>query len=382
MKAQLVQTKFDNEYQSIHLKRYPASKNNSLQAWNAADSYLLEHLNTHFSITQNSNILIVNDAFGALTLSLGQFKPTSLTDSYLSQKAIQNNAQINNFDISTLNIIHQLQKSNGTFDFILIKTPKILDYLDDLLIQIRNHIQEDTVILIAGMVKNMPKTLWNLLESRFGPTKTSLTKKKAKIIQLKIQNTHSQSKYPIVFEQENTHLKIYSFANVFSKNSLDIGTRFLLQNLPKLVDVNSIIDLGCGNGIIGLNLAFKYPKASISFVDESYAAIESARLTCQHNLDDNNQHNFIVNDSLTDFASNSADFIVCNPPFHQSHDLSIDTALKMFHQSFATLVKGGYFLVIANRHLPYRSHLKRIFNNVETIASNRKFNLFLMVKSK
>lgn len=374
-----MQTIFDNDFLPIQLKRYPTTKNNSLQAWNAADSYLLETLLANFTLSENSNILIFNDAFGALTLSLNQFKPTSLNDSYLSHNAIKTNAQSNNFN-PLPNLIYQLDNSFNTFDFILIKCPKIMDYLDEFLVDIQHQTHKNTVILIAGMVKNMPKTLWNLLESRFGSTQTSLTKKKAKVIQLKPENTHNKSLYPIDFIQENTSLKIFSYANVFSKKSLDIGTRFLLQNLPELASVQSIIDLGCGNGIIGLNLALKYPNATLKFVDESFSAVKSARLTCQHNLKDSSQHLFILNDCLTGFDKNSVDLIVCNPPFHQSHDLSIDTAVKMFNQSYATLVKGGHLLVIANRHLPYYSPLKRLFKNCSTHASNNKFNLFLSIK--
>jgi 16S rRNA (guanine1207-N2)-methyltransferase len=364
----------------VELKRYPASKNNSLQAWNAADSYLLEYLHSSFSLSEDSKVLIFNDAFGALTLSLIQFKTTSITDSYLSKKAIEINAQVNNYESPSIVIDYELKEKQTKYDFILIKLPKITDYLHEFLCSIRYNLHEKSVILMAGMVKNMPKTLWTLLENEFGLTKTSLTKRKAKIIELKYNKSTALSRYPQSFTQENTALTIFSYANVFSKSSLDIGTRFLLQNMPEFPKPRSIIDLGCGNGIIGLNLAIQYPKARITFVDESFMSIKSAHLTCTSNSIDTKQHLFKINDCLTGFDNNSCDLIVCNPPFHQSHDLSIDTALKMFYQSYATLVEGGHFLVIANRHLPYYSHLKRIYKNCETVASNRKFNLFLMVK--
>ncbi len=375
-----MQTKFDNDYNSIHLKRYPSSKNNSLQAWNAADSYLLEHLHTNFSLPKNPNILIFNDAFGALTLSLTQFQPTSVTDSFLSKKAIETNAQLNFIESQSMQLNYELKESQLKYDYILIKLPKIMDYLHEFLYSIRNNLHDKSVILLAGMVKNMPKTLWTLLENDFGITKTSLTKSKAKIIELKYNKKTALSRCPQSFTQENTALTIFSYANVFSKYSLDIGTRFLLQNMPKFSKLKSIIDLGCGNGIVGLNLAIQYPNAQVTFVDESFMSIKSAQLTCTNNSIDITQHFFEVNDCLTDFDGNSCDLIVCNPPFHQSHNLSIDTALKMFHQSYATLVKGGHFLVVANRHLPYHSHLKRTFKNCKTIASNAKFNLFLMKK--
>lgn len=376
----MVQTKFDNDFNTVRLNRYPPSTNNSLQAWNAADSYLLEYLHGNFSLTKNSNILIFNDAFGALTVSLNAFKPSTITDSFLSKKAIENNLLLNNFEVDFNKLNHSIQEREMKYDYILIKPPKIMDYLKEFITDIQSNIHQKTIILIAGMIKTMPRSLWTLLENDFGSLKTSLTKKKAKIIELNCDKIPPKSNYPIHFTQEDTQFNIYSFANVFSKKSLDIGTRFLLQNMPKFKNIKSIIDLGCGNGIVGLNLIKQYPTAHVSFVDESFLAIQSAQLTCSKNHINNDKHQFNINDSLTDFDSNYCDLIVCNPPFHQSHNLSIDSALKMFRQSHETLTKGGRFLVVANRHLPYFSHLKKIFTNCETVASNRKFNLFLMVK--
>ena len=375
-----MQTKFDNYYNPVRLNRYPASKNNSLQAWNAADSYLLEHLHNNFALSDDSKVLIFNDAFGALTLSLQQFKPTSISDSFLSKKAIETNAQLNGYANGSITVDYHLKDDGEKYDYVLIKLPKIIDYLHEFLLSIQNSLHKKSIILIAAMVKNIPKTLWVVLERDFGLTKTSLTKKKAKIIELKYQNSMTKSHYPMSFIQENTNLEIFSYSNVFSKNSLDIGTRFLLQNMPGFSNIKSIIDLGCGNGVVGLNLAIQYPEAQVTFVDESFMSIQSAYLTCIQNQINTSQHLFKVNDSLTNFDENYCDLIVCNPPFHQSHNLSIDSALKMFYQSYTSLTKGGYFIVVANRHLPYYSHLKKIFKNCKTIANNSKFNLFLMEK--
>ncbi|WP_338024440.1 methyltransferase [Bathymodiolus japonicus methanotrophic gill symbiont] len=44
-------------------------------------------------------------------------------------------------------------------------------------------------------------------------------------------------------------------ANVFSHKNLDIGTRFFLEHLPKGNQYQQVIDLGCGNGVVGLVFA-------------------------------------------------------------------------------------------------------------------------------
>ena len=41
----------------------------------------------------------------------------------------------------------------------------------------------------------------------------------------------------------------------------------------------AIVDLGCGNGILGVRAAIGSPKSEITFVDESYRAVASAEAT-------------------------------------------------------------------------------------------------------
>ena len=363
------------------LNRYPHLKKQLLRAWDAADEYLLNELNVKSNELDSKNILIFNDAFGALSTALSRYNPTVVTDSIVAKSAIIKNLQNNNLLITSVNIISSLDALRDKYDLILIKLPKSMDYLRFFIDQISSHIDENTSIIVAGMLKSMPKTTWKLLENSLGSTQTSLAVKKAKLIRVKADNINTHCDYPCTYIQENSNFKIYNHANVFSKKSLDIGTRFLLQNLPQLENVKNIIDLGCGNGVVGLNLINHYPQAHVMFTDESYMAVESARLTLSHNNIDYQKHTFKVNNCLDGIEKESVDLIVCNPPFHESHSIGIHIALNMFQQSYNTLKSKRYFLVIANRHLPYYAHLKRIFKHVENIASNKKFSIFLMQKN-
>jgi 16S rRNA G1207 methylase RsmC len=45
----------------------------------------------------------------------------------------------------------------------------------------------------------------------------------------------------------------------------------------------------------------------------------------------------------------------------------------MFQHSKQQLNRGGELWVVGNRHLSYHIKLKRLFGNVRTIASNKKF---------
>lgn len=51
---------------AFSLHRYPIQKNETLQAWDAADEYLIEQLEQK-ELPTSSRILILNDGFGALS---------------------------------------------------------------------------------------------------------------------------------------------------------------------------------------------------------------------------------------------------------------------------------------------------------------------------
>ena len=162
---------------------------------------------------------------------------------------------------------------------------------------------------------------------------------------------------------------------MFSRESLDIGTRFLLQHLPDTTG-SDVIDLGCGNGIVGMAMAKRFPQAKISFVDESYMALASARLNYAQLGPEAVPAEFISADCLSGFVQNSSDCIVCNPPFHQQHSIGDHIAWQMFKQAHQVLRTGGELRVIGNRHLNYHLSLKKLFGNCHQFASNAKFVIF------
>ena len=53
---------------------------------------------------------------------------------------------------------------------------------------------------------------------------------------------------------EYTQFTISNHANVYAREKLDIGARYFIQNLPKVAAGSKVIDLGCGNGVIGLSV--------------------------------------------------------------------------------------------------------------------------------
>ena len=252
------------------------------------------------------------------------------------------------------------------------------------LIQIKKNIEQcrtdkNTIFIAADRAKDIHKSTLSLFEKYLGTTTTSLAVKKARLVfcQFDQKQTH-KSPFPTIWPLTNGTLNrdfsISNHANVYAREKLDIGARYFIENLPNVNENSQVIDLGCGNGVIGLTLLAKQPTACIQFVDESHMAITSAKINIETNLPElAPQCQFHLNDCLTNIASNSVDLILCNPPFHQQAATTDHIAWQMFKDSHRVLKKGGELRIIGNRQLAYHIKLKRIFGNEKLIASNEKF---------
>ena len=157
---------------------------------------------------------------------------------------------------------------------------------------------------------------------------------------------------------------------MFSREKLDIGTRFLLEHIPK-GNYKKILDLGCGNGIIGISAKMKNIESDILFSDDSKMAIESAKINYFNYFQ--NSANYIWTNCFENQEKNSLDLVLCNPPFHQQNTVGDFIALQMFKDAYDSLKTGGMIRVIGNSHLGYSKELHKIFRNSVIIASNHKF---------
>jgi len=360
------------------LHRLPLRPRELLRAWDAADEVVL---NTLADTPPNTRMLIVNDTFGALVVALNQMQPLALSDSCLSHLATRMNLLNNRLPEPIDKLLASLDTLVGVFDCVVIKVPKTLALLEDQLIRISLHINADTKFIVAGMVKAMPATVWKLLERIIGPTHTQLARRKARLIYVTVDKSLEipANPYPIEYQLENTDYRLSNHANVFSRDRLDIGTRFFLEHLPIIPDATDIIDLGCGNGVVGLIAAKRNPDATLHFVDESYMAVASAQTNFRRAFGEQRAASFQIGDGLSDFPPRSADVILCNPPFHQQNTIGDQIAVQLFAQAESVLKIGGELWVIGNRHLSYQHELHRLFGHCELVASNSKFVIWRAV---
>ncbi|GAB3018932.1 methyltransferase [Bowmanella dokdonensis] len=368
----LILTLFDR---SLKLQRYPARlQDKSQQAWDAADELIIEALEAQPQPCAAGKLLILNDDCGALTCWLSECRPVWSGDSHVSRLACEQNLVLNGLSPDDVTFCDSLILPVSTFDLVLIKIPKTLALLEHQLVLLQSRITPGTRIIAGAKVNQIQKSTLALFEKYLGLTHTSLARKKARLIHCTPTGKKDDaSPYPSVWKLDGTQLNVHNHANVFARQQLDIGARFLLQYLPEAAN-KEVLDLGCGNGVLGLSLLDRSAPGKLVFVDESYMALASARLNVADNFPQHLQRcEFIASNCLEQVGSKDLDLILCNPPFHQQQRITDHIAWQMFVEARQALRRGGELRIVGNRHLGYHNKLKRLFGGCQQVAASNKF---------
>ena len=388
---------------TLTLHRYPADRQHvSLQAWDAADELLIHHLRERLAETPlpaSANIVILNDDFGALACALlselfsglfnglsgdlsadlsgnesGQHILTWQSDSYIAKQGCLQNLAQNQLPTAHITLLDSMTPLPDKIDLALIKLPRSHALLEHQLASLQHCSVE---VIAAGKVKSVQTSVLQLFERYLGTTTTSLAVKKARLIFSRNEQQTPQlpSPYPTIWKTDAPELILHNHANVFSRAQLDIGARLLLDHLP---DCNgkTVIDLGCGNGVLGLRVLQQNQPEKLLFVDESAMAIASAQQNVAINFAASlSRCDFVSSDCLSAIPEQKAHVVLCNPPFHQQNTLTDHIAWQMFQHAQRALYPGGELRVVANRHLQHYDKLKRLFGGYQVVASDQKFSI-------
>ncbi len=363
---------------SLDLDCYPKANINIQQPWDAADLYLIEeaHIGHH--------VAIVNDQWGALTCFASTTSQTtySWTDSYCSQLASQNNlAKLSAIDLPNTTLASGIPSFPAATDSLWIQCPKSFDQLHWWLSLALIQVGPGVRVFIAGMAKHIPIKWLNWLETHNDNYQQYPIKKKARLMSFDLG-----SKLPPI-----TALKSYlgldnepvaALPGVFSRDHMDIGSRFFIHHLSQRPALSGkVVDLGCGNGLLSTAVLKLSKPAALQLIlcDDSALALNAA----EQNLSARGyQHGeFHHTDALLGIAG-PIDTILCNPPFHSGNRVSTAAAERMFKQASKVLAKEGQLLVIANRHLAYAASLKKLFKQVQLVASDAKFVIYCCKNSR
>jgi len=359
-----LETKLLYNSKGYQLTRYPKTDDKSLRAWSSVELLVLDYITDK----KKDNIHLFNDRFGIWNSVLSSNNPITIWTYASQQKAIVHNLKLNNFssDVAYKTVFDNL----GKVELALMKVPKSLELFEVFVQQIYKSADDQTEVVCGFMTKHFSVSFLKIAERYFGVVEQTKAWKKARLLILKEPKKGVEYK-ELVNEFEWNDNLIQQYYGVFSSSKIDIGTQFLLENLLVQADELKVLDVASGNGILAIEALRQNSKAQVTLVDDFNLAVASSELNVK-----GDDVRFICADNLSSLEKESFDLVISNPPFHFEHENNIEVSVLLFGEVQNCLKLGGRFLLVANSHLNYKTHLKNIFAEVITVKSNNKFVIY------
>ena len=160
---------------------------------------------------------------------------------------------------------------------------------------------------------------------------------------------------------------IETWPGTFSYGEMDNGSRAMLE-VAQLQPGERILDMGCGNGSVGILAATLAAGSQITFIDSNARACE---LTRRNIVANNTPNTTIVADSdLGGLLPGTYDVVLANPPYYANSEVArlfIATARDL-------LAPGGRFYLVTKMPVQTIPEVVETFGDVESI-DNRGYTV-------
>ncbi|MBO6261409.1 MAG: class I SAM-dependent methyltransferase [Bacilli bacterium] len=183
----------------------------------------------------------------------------------------------------------------------------------------------------------------------------------------------------ISFEINGITMKLLTDNGVFSKSNVDEGSYAFLKVLLPLDLGNTILDLGCGYGTIGLTLAKAHEQARITLADVNPRAVA----LCKRNAEllKLSPRVTILQSDIYEKIEGPYDSIVVNPPIRAGKAVTY----RMYEEAKQYLIDGGslYIVIRKAQGAPSASkYIESIFGNITLLKRDKGYYIYRATKSK
>ena len=277
----------------LALTRFPEDPRDPLRAWDAADEYLLRHLAARGRAALSGTVVVVGDRWGALATALAAHRPVA--DHRLLPRARRRPGRTSNAPASSPDrpaARPRRTRRPSRIDVLLVRVPKSLALLEDQLLRLAPAVHEGTrrrrhrhgegdPHLDAQAVRADPRADPHLAGREEGPADL-----------LHPGPVARPDRQPLAVQ---LHAARRRRRRSPGRTVVNHAGR-LLRRPPRhrhpvlppapaaaAAAPERIVDLGCGNGVVGTAVALANPEAEVLFIDESYQAVASAEATFRAN---------------------------------------------------------------------------------------------------
>jgi 16S rRNA (guanine1207-N2)-methyltransferase len=162
-------------------------------------------------------------------------------------------------------------------------------------------------------------------------------------------------------------------AGVFSRQRVDRGTRLMIKHI-EIDPSDTVLDLGCGYGVVGVVAGLLAPRGRVTLVDINQRAVALARA----NLRANGIENADVHqgDGFAPILGQTFDVIAINPPIRAG----ISVTHRLIAEAVEHLVPGGRFYLVGRTKqgvVRIAEKMHAVFGGVQEIGKGGGFRVYL-----
>ena len=162
-------------------------------------------------------------------------------------------------------------------------------------------------------------------------------------------------------------------AGVFSKKMVDFGSQLLLKCL-EVNEGETVLDVGCGYGPLGLSLAKAYG-AQVTMVDINNRALDLAR----QNAERNKVEATIFQSNIYEQVEGKFDHVISNPPIRAGKQV----VHEIIEKSRDFLKDGGDLTIVIQKKQgapSARNKMEDVFGNCEIVKKDKGYYILRSVK--
>lgn len=171
---------------------------------------------------------------------------------------------------------------------------------------------------------------------------------------------------------------LLSKPGLFGWNKVDVGSALLAGTFAENRPANgsSVVDLGCGYGYLSTQLA-QLDDFHFTATDNNAAAL----IACRENFRKMEIRGTVVpSDAGAELGDNIADWLICNPPFHQGFQVEGDLTSRFLSNAARLLKSNGVALFVVNEFIPLAKKAENNFGEIRQLVKNKGFCVYYLSK--
>ncbi|QCI19385.1 methyltransferase [Buchnera aphidicola] len=172
-------------------------------------------------------------------------------------------------------------------------------------------------------------------------------------------------------------IHISCLPGVFGYSGIDSGTLLLLSTLDFKI-YGDILDIGCGSGIISIQILKLLNKNNITvnLLDECALSLYSSKL----NIENNNLKASVFESNIFSRIDQKFNLIISNPPIHNDLKQDFFVLKNIIKQSKNFLKKNGELRIVINSSCSFEKYFKRHFKKIIILKKNKNYKVYQGLK--